>query len=110
MSRGSKGAFGIDMQRGEGSADRERMLREVPLEGTDDLIATDGMMDATTISPNAGNAFKTTDKTFINPLDELPPVEGYEVDKPESIDRTNAILASINDLLGGSEEATALMR
>tara|TARA_R100000458_G_C8248675_1_gene226043 strand:+ start:453 stop:785 length:333 start_codon:yes stop_codon:yes gene_type:complete len=110
MSRGAKGAFGIDMQRGEGSAAREEMLREVPLEGTDNLAATGGTIDATEISPNAGNVFKATDKTFINPLDELPPVEGYEVDKPESIDRTNAILASINDLLGGSEEATALMR
>ena len=33
MTRGQKkGAFAIDAQRGEGSAERERMLRSVPIE------------------------------------------------------------------------------
>jgi hypothetical protein len=61
-------------------------------------------------SPLSGNVFRGTDRPNIEIKDTLPTVPGFEVEKPEGIDRTNALLAAINDLLGGSEEATAMMR
>lgn len=114
MTRGTnKGAFGIDAQRGEGSSERESMLRGGPIElGNQSVISlaevedTGGMPEASTPPLSA---FRTTESA-VNPVDELPQVEGYMPNNPANIDRTNAILASINDILGGSEEASALIR
>ena len=112
MTRGTnKGAFNIDAQRGEGSAERESMLRggpinldNTPVVSTEPVQETGGMPTAPPPS-----AFRPTESA-VNPVDELPEVEGYMPSNPANIDRTNAILASINEILGGSEEASALIR
>ena len=113
MTRGSKKAFAIDAQRGEGSAERENLLRAAPLEAevADYTPAVEPLPEtAQPPSPLACNVFRGTEKPNVEIKDTLPTVPGFEVDKPEGLDRTNAILAAINDLLGGSEEATAMMR
>jgi len=113
MTRGQKkGAFALDAQRGEGSAEREAALRGAPLIPEEEVAvsATPPVVQSPTPTPPVieGNAFRTTESQ-INPVDELPIVEGYMPDNPVNIDRTNAILASINDILGGSEEASAMI-
>jgi len=120
MTRGiKKGAFGIDAQRGEGAAEREAALRGAPLLPEDEAaiggvsaITPDVIPAATPVATRGpvieGNAFRTTDSQ-VNPVDELPQVEGYMPNNPTNINRTNAILASINDILGGSEEASAMI-
>ena len=48
MTRGQKkGAFAIDAQRGEGSAERERMLRTVPVEETPPTPTTPAVVEPT---------------------------------------------------------------
>ena len=112
MTRGKKGAFGIDEQRGEGSSAREAALRGVPLEpeATPIPSPTPPAVQATPPPPPVmeGNAFRMSESQ-VNPVEELPQVEGYMPNNPVNIDRTNAILASINDILGGSEEASAMI-
>ena len=116
MTRGNKKAFAIDAQRGEGSAERERLLRAQPLEAETMPVSEPAAViepvneQPPQMSPLAGNVFRGTDRPNIEIKDTLPTVPGFEVEKPEGIDRTNALLAAINDLLGGSEEATAMMR
>tara|TARA_B100000287_G_scaffold152296_2_gene143975 strand:- start:433 stop:786 length:354 start_codon:yes stop_codon:yes gene_type:complete len=112
MTRGSnKKAFGVDMQRGEGSAERESMLRGGPISLDETpAIPTAAPVEEPTVSQAPPlSAFRATESQ-VNPVDELPQVEGYMPNNPVNIDRTNAILASINDILGGSEEASALIR
>jgi len=120
MTRGvKKGAFGLDAQRGEGAAEREAALRGAPLLPEDEVAVggvnaiTPDVLPTTTPGPTPGpvlegNAFRTSESQ-VNPVDELPEVEGYMPNNPANIDRTNAILASINDILGGSEEASAMI-
>jgi hypothetical protein len=113
MTRGKKQSFAIDAQRGEGSAERERLLRAQPLEAevTEFSPAVQPLPEQPPQpSPLAGNVFRGTERPNIEIKDTLPTVPGFEVEQPEGIDRTNALLAAINDLLGGSEEATAMMR
>ena len=48
MTRGQKkGAFAIDAQRGEGSAERESMLRSVPIEETPPTPTTPAVVEPT---------------------------------------------------------------
>ena len=112
-------AFGLDAQRGEGAAEREAALRGAPLLPEDEVAVggvnaiTPDVLPTTTPGPTPGpvlegNAFRTSESQ-VNPVDELPEVEGYMPNNPANIDRTNAILASINDILGGSEEASAMI-
>ena len=112
MTRGQKkGAFAIDAQRGEGSAERERMLRTVPVEETPPTPTTPAVVEPTMprANGNVANVFRSTDKTGIQAVDELPEIEGYKVYGGQNIDVASQAAAAINDILGGSEEASAMI-
>ena len=81
MTRGQKkGAFAIDAQRGEGSAERERMLRTVPVEETPPTPTTPAVVEPTMprANGNVANVFRSTDKPGIQAVDELPEIEGLD--------------------------------
>jgi len=116
MTRAKK-SFAVDAQRGEGAAEREQMLRSTPLQPQEELQVADYQPQVEPLpeqqqrpSPMAGNVFRSTDRPGVEIKDTLPTFPGFEMEQPDGIDRTNAILAAINDLLGGSEEVTAMMR
>ena len=112
MTRGQKkGAFGIDAQRGEGSAERERMLRTVPVEETPPVPTTPAVVEPTIsrANNNVANVFRTTDKPGIQAVDELPQIEGFQVYGGQNIDVASQAAAAINEILGGSEEASAMI-
>ena len=112
MTRGQKkGAFAIDAQRGEGSAERESMLRSVPIEATPPTPTTPAVVEPTMprANGNVANVFRSTDKPGIQAVDELPEIEGYKVYGGQNIDVASQAAAAINDILGGSEEASAMI-
>jgi hypothetical protein len=119
MGRGDKKnvkAFNIDKQRGEGSAERESMLRGGGLQLDETTTPTANVVAQTAQTgvdpaPNLlppQSAFRQSERA-VDAVDELPKVDGYEVYTGENIDRVNAIAGAISDALGGSEEAAALI-
>jgi|TARA_A100001388_G_scaffold277394_1_gene268355 hypothetical protein len=118
MTRGNKKAFNIDAQRGEGSAEREAALRGVPIaiNETDATIPGPTEPQGTNIPnnnplqqlANSGGAFAPSgdSRGFTESLtnqDNFQPVE------PGQASNVNMILAAINDILGGSEEASSMI-
>jgi hypothetical protein len=111
MTRHNKKATSIDSQRGEGAAERERMLRSVPIEEPAPIPSTPAVVEPTMprANGNVANVFRTTDKPGIQAVDELPQIEGYKVYGGQNIDVASQAAAAINDILGGSEEASAMI-
>jgi|TARA_R100001510_G_C7632782_1_gene191388 hypothetical protein len=115
MTRGvKKGAFAIDAQRGEGSAAREAALRGAPLLPEDEVqVNMERPADApqTNIqaqAPQLGNVFAPSNDA--TPMMQQNPVfDEFEIVDPGQTSNTNMILAAINDLLGGSEEASSMI-
>lgn len=118
MTRGAnKKAFAIDDQRGEGAAQRESLLRGGPLEMDETEVATPDNVQNVGASQNlvdlqrmasSGGAFAPSNNN--RPIIETVPNEmNYEAVEPGQASNTNMILAAINDLLGGSEEASSMI-
>ena len=119
MTRGvKKGAFAIDAQRGEGSAAREAALRGAPLLPEDRAAMTEMPVnmerppeqDQQNIQAQQlmGNAFGASNDTTPM-MQQSPTFDEFEIVDPGQASNTNMILAAINDLLGGSEEASAMI-
>jgi len=116
MTRGNKKAFNIDAQRGEGASQREAALRGVPIEINETEAPVVSASPAPSV-PNAdflqtlangGGAFAPSNdaKGF---TESLTAQNNYEPVEPGQASNVNMILAAINDILGGSEEASAMI-
>jgi hypothetical protein len=111
MTRHNKKALSIDSQRGEGAAERERMLRSVPVEEAAPIPVTPAVVEEpqARVNPAIANAFRATDRPGIQAVDELPQIEGYKPYGGQTLDVASMTAAAINDILGGSEEASAMI-
>lgn len=118
MSRGpNKKAFSVDAQRGEGSAEREAALRGVPIVMDEPSVSIPQTTQTTTPAPqqnilqtlaaNGGAFAPSGDKRGFQ--EALATPENYQQVDPGQASTVNMILAAINDVLGGSEEASSMI-